>query len=144
MHPDVVKKAFYELRELNPMDAAVIDMERAEDIAAWLEDELGLTVVDRPQSNTLHNEDYENFMEGMRSGTLKHTGHKGFRRHAMNAIIRSLPNDKKRFDRPSQSRSKRKQDLRVIDCLTAAGMVNTYANEPPPEAPVPLVAVRGR
>jgi Terminase large subunit, ATPase domain len=127
MHPDVVKRAFEELHERNPIDAVVMDMERAEDVAAWLEDQLAVTVIDRGQSNVLHAEDYENFMEGLRSGTLKHTGDPGLRRHVMHAIARTLPGGRRRFDRPSQSRAKRRQDERVIDALTAAGMVNTYA-----------------
>jgi phage terminase large subunit-like protein len=129
MHPDVVKRAFEVMHERNPIDTVVIDMERAEDIAAWLEDELAVTVIDRGQSNPLHAEDYENFMEGLRNGTLKHTGDPGLRRHVMHAVARTLPGGRRRFDRPSQSRAKRRQDERVIDALSAAGMVNTYAAE---------------
>jgi phage terminase large subunit-like protein len=127
MHPDVVKRAFELIHEHTPIDAAVIDMQRAEDISAWLEDELGLTVIDRGQSNVLHAEDYENFMTGLRSGSLWHTGDPGLRRHVMHAIARTLPGGRRRFDRHSSSRAKRRQDERVIDALTAAGMVNTFA-----------------
>lgn len=126
MHPDVVKRAFEAIQNINPVDAVVIDMERAEDIAAWLEDENDVTVIDRPQGNALAVEDYDAFMEGLRNGTLKHTGDPGLRSHVMNAIARHLPGDKKRFDRPSQSRAKKKQTMRVIDALTAAGMVNHH------------------
>jgi phage terminase large subunit-like protein len=127
MHPDMVKRAFELLNERNPIDAVVIDMERAEDVSAWLEDELAVTVIDRGQSNLAHAEDYENFMSGLRNGTLRHTGDPGLRRHVMHAIARTLPGGRRRFDRPSQSRAKRRQDERVIDALTAAGMVNTFA-----------------
>jgi len=127
MHPDEVKQAFYEIHETNTIDAAVMDMERAEDIAAWLEDELDIMVIDRPQGNANAIEDYDAFMQALRNGTLKHTGDRGLRNHVMNAIVRSMPADKKRFDRPSQSRAKKRQNVRVIDALTAAAMVNHYA-----------------
>jgi hypothetical protein len=56
------------------------------------------------------------------------------RKHVMNAIARSLPSDKRRFDRPSQGRAKRKQETRVIDALMAASWVNSFlANPPEPE-----------
>jgi len=127
MHPDEVKQAFYEMHAENTIDAAVMDMERAEDIAAWLEDELDIMVIDRPQGNANAIEDYDAFMQALRNGTLKHTGDRGLRNHVMNAIVRSMPADKKRFDRPSQSRAKKRQNVRVIDALTAAAMVNHYA-----------------
>lgn len=129
LHPDEVKLAFERIMETWVVDAAVMDMERAEDIAAWLEDECGITVVDREQGNAAAAEDYEAFMEGLRNGTLKHNGSYILRAHVMNAISRALPSNKRRFDRPSQSRARRKQDLRVIDGLTAAAMVNRYVNE---------------
>lgn len=128
MHPDEVKAAFEALNQRNPIDTVVIDMERAEDIAAWLEDELDVTVLDRPQGNANACQDYDAFMEGLRNGRLKHSGHLGLTGHALNAIARALPGDKKRFDRPSQSRARKKQNIRVIDALTAAAMVNWYVD----------------
>lgn len=63
-------------------------------------------------------------MKGLRNGTLKHTGDPDLRRHALNAIARRLPGGDHRFDRPSSVRQNAKaQDRRVIDALTAAGMV---------------------
>lgn len=129
LHPDEVKQSFMAINDVNPIDAVVIDIERAEDIAAWLEDELGITVIDRAQGNANAVEDYDAFMKGLRNGTLKHIGDDGLHRHVMNAIARMLPGDKKRFDRPSQSRAKKRQQVRVIDALTAAAMVNHYAGE---------------
>lgn len=126
---DDVKNAFEALFVLNPIDAAVMDIERAEDVAQWMEDEYDVTVIDRPQGNANAVEDYDAFMEALRNGTLKHTADNELRQHVMNAIARSMPGDKKRFDRPSQSRAKRKQNVRVIDALTAAGMVNQYLSE---------------
>jgi hypothetical protein len=128
MHPDEVKEAFEAFLGRNLVDVVVIDMQRAEDIAAWLEDEHDLMVIDRPQGNANAVEDFDSFMSGLRNGTLKHTGHRGLRNHVMNAIARTMPGDKKRFDRPSQSRAKKRQNVRVIDALTAAAMVNRYAD----------------
>jgi phage terminase large subunit-like protein len=135
MHPDEAKRAFEEIYDRNPIDAVAIDIERAEDVAAWLEDEWDILIIDRPQGNANAVEDYDAFMKGLRNGTLKHTGSPVLRQHVMNAVARRLPGDKLRFDRPSSSRAKRKQVVRVIDALTAAGMVNHYqdnfqVNEP--------------
>jgi phage terminase large subunit-like protein len=129
MHPDEVKEAIRELHDFSPIDTAVIDLERAEDIAAWMEDELQITVIDRAQGNTDAIADYDAFMKALRSGKLKHNRDRVLRQHVMNAIARRMPGDKFRFDRPSQSRAKRRQVVRVIDGLTAAAMVNRYAEE---------------
>jgi hypothetical protein len=151
MHPDKVKAMFYKLRERHPIDSVSMDTSDAEDIASWLADELGLIVIDRPQSNDLHVLDYKNFMRGLRNcqpsrfplakagkDEAKHTTPVRhvrqcplLTRHAMNAIGRRLPRGQLRFDRPSQSRSASKQDTRVIDALTAAGMVVTHSIKPP-------------
>jgi phage terminase large subunit-like protein len=122
MHPDEIKIPMLEVAEHWRVDTIVMDISRAEDIAAWIEDELDIEVIDREQGNAKACEDYEAFMDGLRNGTLKHTGDDGFKRHAMNAIARKLPGGKIRFDRPSTTRQNaRAQDRRVIDALTAAG-----------------------
>jgi hypothetical protein len=55
----------------------------------------------------------------------------------MNAIARRLPGGDYRFDRPTASRSSpRMQDRRVIDALTAAGMVVSNAMREPPKKSV--------
>jgi phage terminase large subunit-like protein len=133
LHPDFVKDAFDRFLNSYNVETVVMDMERAEDIASWLEDERGVKVIDWSQGNAQAARDYEAFMRGLRDGTLKHTDHAGLRAHAMHAVARALPGDKRRFDRPSQSRAKKKQDERVIDALTAAAMVNSYLDEPPEE-----------
>jgi phage terminase large subunit-like protein len=123
LHPDEIKLGFEELQARNPIEVVVMDTSKAEDIAAWLEDDLGVTVIDREQSNTRHVADYEAFTDGLRNGTLKHTGDYGLRSHVLNAIARRLPGGDYRFDRPIASRrAAREQDRRVIDALTAAGM----------------------
>jgi phage terminase large subunit-like protein len=125
LHPDEIKHALLEIRGDYQLETVVMDMHRAEDIAAWIEDEMGVTVIDHAQGQTkTHVQDFQAFMEGLRNGTLKHTGDDGLRAHVLNAIARRLPGGDYRFDRPSQVRGNaRAQDRRVIDALTAAAMV---------------------
>lgn len=135
MHPDVIKEALLELQESNPIGTVVMDTSRAEDISHWIEDDLGVEVIDRGQSNQYAVADYEAFMDGLRNGTLKHTGHDELRRHVLNATARRLPGGDYRFDRPSSTRSnKREQDRRVIDGLTAAAMVVEFSTRAEPPA----------
>jgi phage terminase large subunit-like protein len=126
LHPDEVKVALEHYIDNYYVDSVVMDMERAEDIAAWLEDEHNVGVIDRPQGNANAVQDYDAFMAALRNGTLRHTDHRGLHNHVMNAIVRMMPGGKYRFDRPSQSRAKKRQNVRVIDALTAAAMVNHY------------------
>ncbi len=75
-------------------------------------------------------------MDALRRGWLKHSGDAGFTSHALNAIARILPFGDARFDRPSQTRMSAEQERRVIDALTAASMVHTFATtRPAPEPP---------
>jgi phage terminase large subunit-like protein len=129
MHPDVIKDALLELAHEYRVESVVMDMSRAEDIAAWIEDDLQVEVIDRGQSNQFACADYEAVMDGLRNGTLKHTGDRGLRSHVMNAVARRLPGGDYRFDRPTTTRSNAKaQDRRVIDALTATGMVVDHSN----------------
>lgn len=133
MHPDEIKRALIEMNESNPVETLVMDVHRAEDVAAWVEDELGVDVIDRGQSNQFAVADYNAFMDGLRNGTLKHTGDREQRRHVLNAIARRLPGGDYRFDRPSAVRgNKREQDRRVIDVLTAAAMAVEFSNRKQP------------
>jgi hypothetical protein len=105
---------------------------------SWLEEELGVEVVERGTGNADAAVDYERFMEAIREGGIRHTGHREFRRHVMNAIARNLGGDKKRFDRPVSSRSNAKeQDRRVIDARTAAGFMTRWRRpfSPPSRRP---------
>jgi hypothetical protein len=137
MHPDEIKDALLELSHGYQVGAVVMDMERAADIGSWIEDELGVTVIDRSQTNKLACADYEAFMDGLRNSTLKHTGHAGLRAHVLNAIARRLPGGDHRFDRPTSSRrSVGQQDRRVIDALTAAAMVVEHSNRATPKRSV--------
>jgi phage terminase large subunit-like protein len=125
-HPDEIKRAFVRIHERNPIRMVVMDMSNAEDIAAWLEDELGVMVVDRAQSNSFAVMDYEKFMEALRQRWLWHAGDDGLTRHALNAVARILPQGDVRFDRPHKSRLAQ-QERRVIDALIAGAMVHTVA-----------------
>jgi phage terminase large subunit-like protein len=137
MHPDEIKHAFIELTDRYRVQTVVMDMERAADIASWIEDGLGVVVIDRGQSNKLACADYEAFMDGLRNGTLKHTGDSWLRSHVLHAIARRLPGGDHRFDRPSSVRQNvRAQDRRVIDALTAAAMVVEHSNRAVPKKSV--------
>ncbi len=103
-----------------------MDMRAAEDLAAWIEDELGAQVVDRGQGNAMQVEDYRRFMEGLRHSWIWHAGDEGLTQHALNATARLLPQGDTRFDRPSTSRHGR-QKTRSIDALVAAAMVHSVA-----------------
>jgi phage terminase large subunit-like protein len=125
-----VKEAFRQIHEQNRIETAVCDTNSAKDIAQWLEAEFGCTVIDRSQKNEMQYLDYDNFMQGIRERSIRHTGDRQFRRHVLNAIAVKGPGDRKRFDRPAQSRNAKFQDRRVIDALVAAAMVLTAAGEP--------------
>jgi phage terminase large subunit-like protein len=126
LHPDQVKRPLVEIHERNPVRLVVMDMKAAEDIAAWIEDELGCRVVDRTQGNAMQVVDYDRFMAALRNGWLHHSGDPGLSRHALNAIARVLPQGDTRFDRPHASRFG-SQRGREIDALVAAAMVHTVA-----------------
>lgn len=134
-----VKTAFLDLNERNPIDTVVMDMAKAQDIAQWIATEIGATVIDRSQANDYAVEDYDNFTEAVRERWIQHTGDREFRRHVLDAIRARLPGDRYRFDRPRTLRKARK-DLRriVIDALTAAAMVHTWAAIELETADVPL------
>lgn len=138
LHPDEIKSAIFDLTERYRVTGIAMDTSKAEDIAAWLEDELDLTAAEWGTSNKFAVEDYNSVMDGLRNGTLKHTGSPGLRTHAMNAIARRLPGGDHRFDRPVQSRRNLlEQDRRVIDALTAAGMAVSYSlRQKPPKRSV--------
>jgi hypothetical protein len=138
LHPDEIKHALLELAGDYRLGTVVMDMHRAEDIAAWIEDDMGLPVIDHAQGQTrTHVQDYEAFMEGLRNGTVKHTGDHDLRAHVLNAIARRLPGGDYRFDRASQVRGNaRAQDRRVIDALTAAAMVVEHSNRAAPKTSV--------
>ena len=140
LHPDAIKNALRAIHRVNPIHTVVMDTSRAEDIAAWIEEELGAVVIDRPQTNPHAANDFSSFMEALRNGWLKHTGDADLTRHALNAVARLLPLGDSRFDRPNPGRLA-DQDRRVIDALSAASMVHSQAiaTAPVEEEPEPMI-----
>jgi len=127
LDPHLVEAALVQIHARNPIHTVVMDLSRAEQLGSWIESELGAVVVDRGQGNAEASQDYARFMEALREGWLFHAGDAEFRRHALNAVARVLPQGDARFDRPSQTRQGGDQDRRVIDALTAAAMVHSVA-----------------
>jgi hypothetical protein len=127
LNPEVVERAIVLIHERNPLDTVVMDTSDAQDIAFWIETELGARVVERSQSPKFFADDYSRFMEALRNGWLKHSGDAGLTRHALNAVTHIMPFGDARFGRVSQTRQGGDQDRRVVDALTAASMVHAVA-----------------
>lgn len=127
---NLIKRALTELARQFLLEAVVMDSSRAEDVAAWIQDELGVQVVYRAQTSKPQGEDTERFMQALRSGALRHSGDAALRRHALNAVARLLPDGGWKFSRPASSRHGGSQDSRVIDALVAAAMVHSVRSEP--------------
>jgi phage terminase large subunit-like protein len=121
--PNEVKAAFREIHKRNPIRRAIIDPDRAAEIAVWLEDELGVEVVEYLQTHQPMVLAYERWMESMRNRRIRHPQHAEFSEHVLNAIAKTLPDGRSRFDRPSTSRAQAGQRRRVIDALVAACIV---------------------
>jgi phage terminase large subunit-like protein len=122
-----IEAGLIEIHKRNPIHTVVMDMSRAEQLAQWIESEIGAKVLDRSQTLTWAVMDFERFMDALRKGWLKHAGDADFTSHALNAVIEVLPRGDMVFARPSQTRHGAEQDLRVIDALTAAAMVHGLA-----------------
>ena len=127
LDPDRVEAALLAIHKRNPIHTVVMDMSRAEQLARWIETDIGAVVIDRAQTNTFAVQDFDDFMDGLRNGWLRHAGDPELTTHALNAIARVLPFGDARFDRPSASRLGKEQERRVIDALTAAAMVHSTA-----------------
>lgn len=171
--PYVVHDAFERIHERNPIVCIVGDTTKAQDTMAWASEKFDCPVVDRTQGNVHAVEDYDAFMEALRGGAAKDTETRhlpapwlrhdhdattlvhsegywapgpAIRTHVMNAISRLIGGDRRRFDRPTSTRSKTEGDTRVIDALQAAAMVNRTAGagweEPEVVVPVAVVARR--
>jgi phage terminase large subunit-like protein len=128
LDPKLVKQAIRDIYERNPVDVVVMDESRAEEIAAWIQDEFPETgVVGYGQGDSMKALAAERFLEALREGWLHQPRDPEFTRHVMNAISRVLRDGRTRFDRKSSSRNKSQQDQRVWDALDAATMVNAAA-----------------
>lgn len=137
LHPDRIKEPLLRIHRRNPIHTVVMDTSFAVDIAAWIETEIGATVIDHGQSNPVAAVDYARFMEALRNGWLKHSGDIGLTTHALNAIAHILPMGDPKFERPAQNRISSEQDRRVIDALIAAAGVHSVASVDQP-VPVPV------
>lgn len=132
--PAAVKAALRRIHGRNPVDTIVMDMHDAADIAAWIGEEIGARVVDWPQSLGTQVVEFQRFAEGVRTGTLLHSGDAGLTGHVLNAAVRILPSGDPVFTRPVESRHDMEaQDRRVIDALKAAAMVNAALLDPRPD-----------
>jgi phage terminase large subunit-like protein len=128
LDPDQVEQALYDIHTRNPISMLVMDTNRAEQLAMWAEKELGCQVLDVSQGIPIQVEEYERFMEALRKGWIKHTGHPEFTRHVLNAVAKIQRGGDAIFERPHQSRRNiDEQDRRVIDALKAAAMVHRVA-----------------
>jgi phage terminase large subunit-like protein len=127
LDPDEIEDALIQLHERNPIHTLVMDTTKAEQLAQWAQEQLGCEVIDRAQSNSFQVRDYEKVMEGLRQRTLWHMGDQELSRHALNAVAKMLPGGQVRFDRSRSTRQSPGQERRVIDALTAAGMVVSVA-----------------
>jgi phage terminase large subunit-like protein len=138
--PAEVKAAFRRIHERNPIRRAVIDPDRAAEIAVWLEEELGVDVVEYLQTNKPMVLVYERWMEAMRNQRIRHPQHLEFTEHVLNAVAKTLSDGSARFDRPSSSRAQAGQRRRVIDALTAAGIVLSLVVDGDSRPLEPLIA----
>jgi phage terminase large subunit-like protein len=139
LDPQDVERAIIDMNARNPIHTLAMDTSKAEQLASWIEAEIGCVVVDRTQTNTQAALDYSRFTEALRRGQLRHTGHPGLTRHVMNAVARALPGGDTRFERPNQQRRSGEQERKVIDALTAAAMAHTVASSNVPASEI-LVA----
>lgn len=127
LDPDLIERALWEIHQRNPIHSVVMDTSRAEQLGKWIERKIGATVIEHAETTPQHVQDYADFMEGLRSGFLKHAGDADLTKHALNAIARVMPLGDARFDRVSNTRQGGDQERRVIDALTAAAMVHSAA-----------------
>jgi phage terminase large subunit-like protein len=143
LDPHLVEGAIRRMHQRNPIATVVMDPTRAEQLAAWITEEIGARVVERVQQPAALAQDYERFTEALRQGWLKHTGHPGLARQVLNAIAKIAPNGRTVFERPSHSREPSLQAMRCIDALSAAAMVNAVmAGEDVRTEPEILIAFR--
>lgn len=142
MRSQVIQDALERVHERNPIHTVVMDPHRAEQLAEWIEDELGCEVIERSQANQFRALDYSMWMEAIRLGVLEHDGDAEFRTHVLNAIARQVSDERFVFARPAENRGAVElQNRRVIDALDAAAMVHSTAMREEEVLDVPLLEV---
>jgi phage terminase large subunit-like protein len=130
LRPEQIYAALEAVHARNPIERAIFDPSAGgELIAGWLEETLGVRVVEHSQKAEAMAVAAERFLEGLRSGALKHAGDPDLTRHVLNGVTKELPGGKVRFVRPHESRSSTGLNpLREIDALIAACMVYSVAS----------------
>lgn len=125
LRPEAVMAAFEAIHAETPIERVVMDPAAGgEQIAGWLEDELGVQVVSYSQKSGPMAEAAEMFMETLRDGSQKHVHDPDFTRHVLNAVAKEQPDGKFKFVRPVTSRASTDEaPRREIDALIAAAIV---------------------
>lgn len=132
LNPALVEAALREMHAVTPISMVVIDPAAGgEQLAAWIEKELGIEVITHSQSTGLMSLAYQRLMTAIRQGWIEHPGDEDLTRHVLNAVDNIARDGSIRFDRPSQSRAASKQRRRVIDALVALAMVNSISEALP-------------
>jgi phage terminase large subunit-like protein len=128
LDPHAIENGLLAIHSRNPITTVVMDMSKAEQLAAWIEETIGAKVVQQSQSLGVQVREYAAFMAGIRSEELWHSGDPGLTTHVLNAVARGLPLGDLVFARPKEGReNSTEQDRRVIDALKAAAMVYSTA-----------------
>jgi phage terminase large subunit-like protein len=126
LEPAMIKEAFREFARRFSVQGIVMDPDRGAEIAAWLRDDLGIEPAEHGQGVEMFDA-YERLMEAIRNGWISQPGDETFTEHVLNAVAKTMPDGRARFERPSSSRAQAGQRRRVIDALVAAAMVHRSA-----------------
>lgn len=128
LDPDLVMGAFEDIHAVTPIRRVVMDPSAGgEQLAFWLERDLGVDVVTYSQKPEPMALAAARFMEKLREDLLWHLGDPVLTRHVLNAVARDLRDGRFRFDRPVRSRSAPDAPQREIDALIAAAIVLSVA-----------------
>lgn len=129
LRPERIMEAFTVMHAETPIQRVVMDPSAGgEQLAGWLEDNLGAEVISHAQKNVPMSLAAGRFMETLRDGSQKHVQDPDLTRHVLNAIAYELPDGTFKFIRPVRSReSLEDAPRREIDALIAAAMVLSVA-----------------
>jgi phage terminase large subunit-like protein len=144
LRPERIMEAFESLHAQTPIQRVVMDPSAGgEQLASWLEDDLGVQVVLHSQKNQPMSLAAARFMETLREGNQKHVHDPDFTRHVLNAVAKELPDGGFKFVRPRAGRSADSDaPLREIDALVAAAMVLSTAIGEAETVPINLAEYR--
>lgn len=129
LNPEVIKAEFRAIHAETPIERVVMDPSAGgEELAHWLEEELGVEVVSHSQKSGPMALAAGRFMETLRDGTQKHIQDADFTRHVLNAVAYELPDGTFKFIRPVSSRTSQDEaPRREIDAIIAGSMVLSTA-----------------